>query len=305
MQQAKNINAGILKHKAVNQFNCLFILLFFLMRNKKIFFSTILFFLPFVFFPPYYYYLIFYHKKSQNMKKVFLLCLLIPVFGMSQTKTVLNASRYFTKPDKVLEFEKALGAHAQKYHKGDWHWRVWSIESGPDAGGYMITEGPSDWATIDGRGDLSAEHTMDWNKNVAPNTTAQYQSGYYEFEADLSTVQMTDYADKIIINHMISKPGKMGAVNAIVTKLKKVWEAGNESVAVYTLTASGDPGLITVTRLKAGLKELADGYRKPVPERYVDVYGAGSWEAYLKDYSDAVERRWSELLIYKPNLSSK
>ena len=63
------------------------------------------------------------------MRKIFLLLLLIPLFGISQTKTILTTSRYFSKPDKVQEFEKALAAHAQKYHKGDWHWRVWSIES--------------------------------------------------------------------------------------------------------------------------------------------------------------------------------
>jgi hypothetical protein len=239
------------------------------------------------------------------MRKIFLFCMLVPLFGMSQTKTVLNASRYFCKPDKVQEFEKALGAHAQKYHTGDWHWRVWSIESGPDAGGYMVSEGPSDWATIDGRGDLGAEHLADWNKNVAPLTTNQYSSSYSEFQSGLSTVQLTDYADKIIINHMNAKPGKLGAVRELITKLKKVWEAGNESVAVYSLTASGEPGFTTVTRLKNGLKEMAEGYRKPINERYNEVYGAGAWDAYLKDYADAVEKRWSELLIYKPKLSSK
>src|SRR6188474_981246 len=158
------------------------------------------------------------------MKKIFLLLMLFPLFGISQTKNVLNASRYFCKPDKVQEFEKALAAHAQKYHAGDWHWRVWSIESGPDAGGYMITEGPGDWATIDGRGDLGAEHMNDWNKNVTPLTTSRYSSDYYTFNSDLGTVAMTDYADKILINHMIIKPGKVVAVTELIKKFKKVWE---------------------------------------------------------------------------------
>lgn len=239
------------------------------------------------------------------MKKFLLLFLFIPVVGMSQTKNVLNSSRYFCKPDKVREFEKALASHAQKYHKGDWHWRVWSIQSGPDASGYMVTEGPSDWATIDGRGDINAEHMTDWNNNVAPLITAKYSSDYFHFEADMGTVEMTDYADKIIINHMTPKPGKLYAVNDLTRRMKKVWEAGKESVAVYSLTASGEPGVITVTRLRAGLKELADGYRKPMNERYNDVYGAGAFDTWLKDYADAVERRWSELLIYMPKLSSK
>jgi hypothetical protein len=239
------------------------------------------------------------------MRKIFFLLLIMPLISISQSKNVVNVSRYFCKPDKVVEFEKALSSHSQKYHKGDWHWRVWTIETGPDAGGYMITEGPSDWASIDSRGEISAEHTADWNKNVAPLITPQFTSGYYQFEADLSTSNLTDYADKIIINHMTAKPGKVYALTSMVSKLKKVWEAGKESVAIYSITASGDPGLIQVTRLKQGLKELADGFRKPMAERFNEVYGAGAWDNFLSDYENNVEKRWSELLIYQANLSSK
>ena len=238
------------------------------------------------------------------MRKFFFLLVLLPLFGVAQQKNVLNSSRYFCKQDKVVEFEKALATHAKKYHTGDWKWQVWSIESGPDAGGYMISEGPGDFATMDGRGDISAEHTNDWNKNVAPFTVGNFQSGYYQFEPDLSSVDLNDYADKILITHMTTKPGKIFAANALLKKLKPVWEAGKESIAVYSIVASGDPGLITVNRLKTGLKELAVGFRKPMAERYDAVHGAGAWDTYLKDYADAVDRRWSELLIYKPALSS-
>ncbi|HSF46044.1 MAG TPA: hypothetical protein VLA58_08530 [Chitinophagaceae bacterium] len=75
------------------------------------------------------------------MRKFLLLCLLVPVIGMGQTKNVLSVQRMFAKVDKVLEFEKAIGAHAQKYHTNDARWRVWEITSGPDAGGYQVVEG--------------------------------------------------------------------------------------------------------------------------------------------------------------------
>lgn len=239
------------------------------------------------------------------MKKVFFLLMLFPVLGMSQAKNVMDVNRLFCKADKVAEFEKALANHAQKYHTGDWKWRVWSIESGPDAHGYMVTEGPSDWATMDGRGEISPEHTNDWNKSVAPLLEGRGSSGYSTFQPDMSTVQLTDYADKVLINHITAKPGKIMAVSDLLKKQKKVWETGGESVAVYAITASGDPGFTTVTRLKSGYKELADGFRKPMAERFNDANGAGSWDAYLKDYENAVEKRWSELLVYKPKLSSK
>ena len=239
------------------------------------------------------------------MKKMLVIWLLVPLIGIGQTKNVINSTRLFAKPEKVAEFEKALAAHSQKYHTGDWKWRVWGIQSGPDAGGYMITEGPASWEQIDGRGDLGAEHTADWQKNVAPLTTAAGSSSYYEFNNDLGTVLITDYADKILINHMTARPGKIGNIAEIIKKLKKAWAAGNESVAVYRAVASGDPGYMTVTRMKEGLKEMAEGFRKPLNERFNAANGEGSFDTFLKDYSDAVEKRWSELLIFKPALSSK
>lgn len=231
--------------------------------------------------------------------------LLIPAIGMSQTKTVLTSNRLFAKNDKVVEFEKALANHAQKYHTGDVKWRVWSIQSGPDAGGYMLTEGPSSWELLDGRGDISAEHMTDWAKNVMPFTIGQGQSGYYDFEADLSTVQLTDYADKIVINHMTAKPGKISNVKNLLQGFKKVWEGSKESVAVYSVAFSGEPSYIYVTRLKNGFKELASDYRKPMAERYNAVHGAGSFDTWLKDYGENVQSRFSEILMYKPELSSK
>ena len=236
---------------------------------------------------------------------MFALCLLLPFLGFSQVKNVVNTTRVFPKQDKLAEFDKALASHAQKYHTGDWKWRVWSIESGPDAGGYMITEGPASWEGIDGRGNLGAEHTADFEKNVAPLTIDRGGSSYAEFQEDLSTVQITDYADKIVINHMVAKPGKIAAIPEMMKKMKKAWQANGQSVAVYRSVVSGDPGYMTVFRLKAGLKELAEGYRKPMKDQYNAANGDGSWDQYLKDYADAVQSRWSELLVYKPELSSK
>ncbi len=239
------------------------------------------------------------------MKKVLFIFLLIPLSGIGQTKTVLTANRLFSKNDKAVQFEKALTSHAQKYHTGDVSWRVWSIESGPDYGGYLITEGPSTWAALDGRGDISDEHTADWMNNVLPLTEGHGEGGYFVFQADLSTVQLTDYADKIVINHITANPGKIANVQELTKKLKKVWEAGKESVAVYSVMASGEPGYIAVTRLRDGFKELSVEYRKPLAARYDEAYGEGAFDTWLKDYAEAVQHRWTEILIYKPKLSSK
>lgn len=238
------------------------------------------------------------------MKKLFLICMLVPLFGIGQ-KNVVNAFRVFPKADKGLEFEKAFIAHVAKYHTGDWKWNVWEIQSGPDYGGFMVTEGPLSWEQFDTRGNLGQAHTDDWAKNVTPFITDRTSSTYSVFKEDMSSVALTDYADKILINHYLPKPGMVVGVSAMLTKLKKVWTQGGEAVAVYNSVGSGAPEYVTVNRLKNGLKELSDSYKKPLPERFETAYGEGSWKYWLQEFANNVENRWSEILFKRADLSSK
>lgn len=234
------------------------------------------------------------------------LCLLLPALAWGQSKNVVNFFRVFPKPDKGLALEKALADHGKKYHTGNWKWRVFDIQTGPDAGGYQVIEGPLSWTDFDTRGDLGAAHMADWNNMVAPLTTGTGTQAFVSFLEEYSTVQVTDFAEKIIINHVYPKPGMVNALKEMVGKMKKAWESGKESVAVYEASFSGEPQLAIVTRLKEGLKELEPTYRKPMPERYAEANGGGnSWNDFLKSYANAVERRWSEMLFSRPELSSK
>src|SRR5688500_8418624 len=136
------------------------------------------------------------------MRKALLLALLLPLLSMAQTKTVVSVNRMFARPDRVSEFERGLTNHAQKYHTGNWKWRLFAIESGPDAGGYHIVEGPLTWDEVDKRGNLGKEHMDDWYKNVMAHSADRGTTSYSVFREDLSTIQLTDYSDKIAINHV-------------------------------------------------------------------------------------------------------
>lgn len=239
------------------------------------------------------------------MKKFLLFCAFIPFAAMAQKKNVVNASRYFPRVDKVLEFEKALTAHAQKYHTGNFRWRVFDIQSGPDAGGYHITEGPCSWEDIDSRGDMGKEHLIDWNKNVAIYLTDKYSSSYSVFSDSLSSVALTDYSKFINISHVDPKIGWGYKFREVLKKFNKVWVSSGESIAVYTSNSSGPNQFALVTRYKNGLKEKASDYRKPFKERYEAMYGADSWEEVDEVYKKYIDNTWSELLSYREDLSSK
>jgi hypothetical protein len=239
------------------------------------------------------------------MRKTLLLALLLPLFSMGQEKTVVSANRVFPRPDRIAEFEKALANHAQKYHTGTWKWRVFSIESGPDAGGYHIVEGPTSWDEVDKRGNLGKEHMDDWNKNVMVHVSDRGTSSYSVFREDLSTIQLSEYTDKIAINHVFPKMGRGAAVENTIKNLKKVWEAANQTVAVYESSSSGEFQYALVTRYKNGLKERERSFRAPMRERYTAAYGAGSFDKYLEEIAANTDRSWSELLFYRPDLGSK
>lgn len=244
-------------------------------------------------------------KLNAKLYAFIMLMMLIPAFGMAQTKNVLSTHRIFPKMDKVMEFEKALAAHAQKYHSGDVHWRVFAIQSGPDAGGYHITEGPKSWESEDTRGDISPDHQLDWNKNVAIYLTDRQSAGYSVYIDSLSTVALGDFSDKINIAHIYPKIGQGDHVVNIIKKLKKTWAAVGMTVAVYNASSSGPGQYTLVTRYKQGLKERAAGFRKPFKQAYEEVNGEGAYAQYLKDVAEYINESWSELLFLRKDLSSK
>ena len=238
-------------------------------------------------------------------KMFFLFCMLIPFAGISQIKNVVSTHRVFPKVDKVLEFEKAIAAHAQKYHSGTAHWRVFSIQSGPDAGGFHITEGPTSWEAEDTRGNLGVEHNNDWNKNVTIYLTDRQSGGYSVYIDSLSTVALGDFSDKIQITHLYPKIGWGNKIVTAIKNLKAAWVADGSTVAVYEANGSGPAQYTIVRRYKQGLKEKADGFRKPFKATYEGVHGAGSFEDYLDNIRQYTNDAWSELLFMRKDLSSK
>lgn len=239
------------------------------------------------------------------MRKLILCCLLLPALVQGQSKNVVNSNRLFPKIDKVLEFEKALATHAQKYHTGDWKWRVFTIESGPDAGGYHITEGPNTWDQIDTRGNLGDEHNVDWNKSVAIYLTDRGSSSYGIYQDSLSTVALTDYSNKVNVTHVYPKIGWNGKIKTLIEKARKVWLASGESVAVFISSSSGPAQYSIVTRYKQGLKERDANFRKPFKERYEAIHGADSYDEFLDIIRNYYDNTWSELLSLRTDLSSK
>ena len=135
--------------------------------------------------------------------------------------------------------------------------------------------------------------------------TDRGSSSYSVFQDSLSTVALTDYADKINIAHWYPKIGWGGKIRDVIAKMKPAWKAGGESVAVYTASSSGPAQYSIVTRYKQGLKERAANFRTPFKDRYEAANGVDSYEDFLDVLREYLTDSWSELLSYRADLSSK
>ncbi len=239
------------------------------------------------------------------MRKIILLFLALPLLGLAQNKNLISASQYFPKEGKARLFEKALAVHAQKWHKGDHKWRVSTIETGPDAGGYLVVEGPTNWEGIDKRGDLGDVHMKDWETTVQTLLSDRGSTMYLTFREDLSTVQLGDFSDKTSVTHVFFKPGYFSDVQANLLLLKKVWEADGATVAVYEASLSGEPQFVIATRYKQGLKERDVVNPTAFPARFNKANGEGSWAKYISMVKEGTARQWTEILYHKPEMDSK
>lgn len=245
------------------------------------------------------------NNSEFSLKTIFLLLLLIPFMAISQNKNVISTTRVFPKVDKQLEFEKALATHSQKYHTGDTKWRVFDIQSGPDAGGYHIVEGPKTWESEDKRGDINVEHNNDWNKSVTIYLTDRSSSGYSVYIDSLSTIAIGDYSDKVQITHIYPKIGWNNRVATMIKSLKAAWAADGSTVAVYSSDGSGTSQFAIARRYKQGLKEKEAGFRKPFVDTYEKIHGKGSWGIWNDNSKEYFNEVWTELLSYRADLSSK
>jgi hypothetical protein len=255
-------------------------------------------------------------SRFQLMKKFacLLLALAVPFALFAQEpkkdaatapkKNLLSMYRVEVKTGHEAAFKAAIAAHAQKYHKGDHTWRVGEVLTGPEGGMYQLNEGPTSWTTYDGRGDLGAEHTKDYETNVQPHVEKTTPDTLMTFQPDLSTVALEQYSNKVLIRRLTVKPGRGTDAVDVMKRLKAVYEKKGISVAVWHTAWSGENMYSVVVRLKNGLKDLDSDLlstRKTIDE----MYGANEYARIQQASSDNYSKIVDEIIEFKPELGSK
>jgi hypothetical protein len=237
------------------------------------------------------------------MKKLLTMLLLLPFPGFSQ-ENVISIDRFLPRFDKVLDFEKALAAHVQKFHTGEYKALVYFTETGPHSGTYSMVMGPRTWGYWDSL-NMGKEHMDDFLQTVLPLVDNYLGSTYMVMQSDLSTAKPGEFAERVSVTHVYFNPGWDEAYGEMLKKAKKVWERDGEMVSVSRSNFSGQPQFQIAYRHKEGLKEKSPDFRKPFKERFISMYSEGEFTEGVKVIRDAVDHTYGEILRMRKDLSSQ
>jgi hypothetical protein len=225
--------------------------------------------------------------------------------SQAQDKTTMTSDRIKPRPGKDAALKKAIAEHAAKYHTGNWKWRVFSILSGPDAGGYMINEGPNTWSTLEDRGDISDEHMRHYESTVVPLVESNGSSMFLVFQKDLSADSSGGKFKKALLRHVFPKPGKAVRFAEYLKTWKAVWQKLHLQVVVWQSFYSGQPQYVVSSRLGQGFVDLEQPMGKALREGFDEVAGTGAYARYLDDLDKYVDRIDEEIVELLPDVSSK
>jgi hypothetical protein len=209
------------------------------------------------------------------------------------------------KPGKDAALKKALTDHVAKYHTGNWKWRVFSVLSGPDAGAYMLNEGPNTWTTFEGRKDISDEHMRDYESNVLPLVESHSPSLYLVYQKDMSSDSSVGKLKKALLRHVYPKPGKGPRIAEYLRTWKSVWQKLGMQVVVWQTFFSGEPRYVVAYRLPQGFVDLEQSKTKALRNGFDEIAGFGAYARYMEDLDKYVDKISEEMIELLPDVSSK
>ncbi len=220
-------------------------------------------------------------------------------------KGTIDTYMVVPKDGHETALKAALAAHAQKFHAGNWKWRVYQVLTGPHGDAYMILEGPNSWTDIEGRGDLGAEHQKDYETTILPHVEKSTPTVYATYVKDASTTDAAAFStNKVLVSYCYLRPGRGPHAHDDAKVWKKVYEKLGLSVVTWRTFYSGEPCYIFAGRLKAGFKDLDDesiSFHKAADE----VLGAGALDRLIESDAANYSHIVDEIIELKPELSSK
>jgi hypothetical protein len=208
------------------------------------------------------------------------------------------------KPGVDKELASVMKEHNDLYHKaGDYGVRVYSINSGPDAGKIVWTMGPTTWTKLEGRPGTGV-HDDHWDQKVTPLLESEVNVEYFSFSPDLSYFPKDFDLKNLLIRYVDVKSNEMYRYNALIEKAKEVYtkKLPNEVFGIYKnqLGDSKDGRDVMIVWFFDSLSWMDEDNQFPM--KYEEVHGPGSWVLFQREVEATVKSRNDILVSYRDDM---
>ncbi len=235
---------------------------------------------------------------------------LLPLLAISQNSTeygVFENALLTPNPTQINQFEKGITAHNKKFHgDGPYGARVYAISNGPNTGNYVWVMGPFPWSSLDNRPAQKDGHDTDWDSNVAAySMPGSGQQSYWKFNSEVSNFPKDFTLKNLLVDYYDVTRGKMKDAMKLIEKIKKVYteKLPNQTFGIYTNEFSNTKEGRDLAVISFFDKSAWLGIDNGLDKKFDEVYGAGSWSQFLKDWYAVTDGGESELWAYRPDLS--
>ena len=210
---------------------------------------------------------------------------------MKEKYTMFSTEQIKPVKGKEKEFETAVLAHNEKYHKEGTH-QAWlrQIVTGPKAGSYVWISGPkmfSDFETRPGAG----AHADDWTNNVDPYVKYYGTVEFWKMNDKLSFTAPDSENDKLSQIWFIDvENGAWEKFNEALTKAVAVnKKIGTDTFQTFNTSFSGGDGRDVALVFPFGKWSDLD-IDDPFMEDFEELHGEGSWQIFLDEWNSSTSK---------------
>jgi hypothetical protein len=246
------------------------------------------------------------------MKRNFFLWLFLAAacFANGQGRTLYRVNMLTPKPGMRSAFEESWKLHLATFHSGTDKRYVYEVESGPDAGSYIIVQGPISYASMDTVLPTAKQHSLDMEKTFSPELESN--NSMLVRWVDTLSYKGEVQADLSLLSVIVIKDGKLSDYMAEARKSVLLYTKLNAPFSILAMVkqqAGSSPTVILIRKLKDGYKELDSDYLHLSPDwfkaNYIKEYGQAAWDNRVKILEDVSVSRTQHFEKFRPDLSSK
>ena len=246
------------------------------------------------------------------MRKYWWLAVLVavlaaPAFSQEKPGTIARVFVTQVKPGMVQQYEEGRKRHMDWHRKQNdtWTWTVYQVVTGDAEGQYVVITEDHHWKDFDAwDAKMAAGDEADGAANLSP-FTAGSTSSFYKFMADISRPPAGQSQPKMIeVLHFIVKQGSEPAFTGMMKKIDRAIKKTNWPVNyLWYELANGGEGPHYVLVIPHDNWASMEDPEVPFPAMLEKGLGKIEATAVLQGIGKTIQRQWSEMLQYRPELS--